>query len=312
MLTLGVETSCDETSVAVVDDQMRILSNVIISQIDTHKQYGGVVPEIAARQHITNIMPVLDEALRKAQIKVTDLDQVAATTHPGLPGAVMVGRVFGYSLAGALKVPFAAVNHLHGHIASLKLSNPNLRPPMLCLLVSGGHTLLYLVNADWTTELLVTTTDDAIGEAFDKVARVLGMPYPGGPQIAHRADMTTEFTPFISKFPKENFSYSGLKTAVLNYVNHERQLGHALNISQICANFQYCAVAQLVTKCQALLKKYQIKTLGICGGVAANQYLREQFSNLCAKLNVKLFLPKPELCGDNAAMIAAAALLGIK
>ena len=312
MLTLGVETSCDETSVAVIDEQMQILSNVIISQIDIHKQYGGVVPEIASRKHITNIMPVLDDALRNAKVKITDIDQVAATTQPGLPGAVMVGRVFGYSLAGALNVPFVPVNHLHGHIASLKLSNPDLQPPMLCLLVSGGHTLVYLIDEHWQTQLLVTTADDAIGEAFDKVARVLGMPYPGGPQIARMAVGQTDFVPFISKFPKDNFSYSGLKTAVLNYVNRERQLGHQLNVPQICANFQYCAVSQLLTKCKALLKQYRVPSLGICGGVSANQYLREEFANLCAELGVKLYLPKPELCGDNAAMIAAAARLNIK
>lgn len=312
MLTLGVETSCDETSVAVVDERMRILSNVIISQIDIHQQYGGVVPEIASRQHVANIMPVLDEAMRKAQIKITDIQQVAATTRPGLPGAVMVGRVFGDSLATALKVPFVGVNHLHGHIASLKLSNSDLRPPMLCLLISGGHTAVYLLDDTWTTQLLCTTTDDAIGEAFDKVARVLGMPYPGGPKIARMADMTANFTPFITRFPKENFSYSGLKTAVLNYVNHEQQVGHRLNIPQICANFQYCAVEQLLCKIKVLLKEHHVQNLGICGGVAANQYLREQFTNLCDEQGVRLYLPRLELCGDNAAMIAAAALLGIK
>lgn len=312
MLFLGIESSCDETSVAVINDHFEILSNVIISQIDIHKQYGGVVPEIAARNHIENVLPVLDEALNKAQVKMQDIDVVAATTQPGLPGAVMVGRVFGESVATARNVPFVPVNHLHGHIASLRLSNPDLVPPFLCLLVSGGHTAIYSVDEQWQTKLLITTADDAIGEAFDKVARVLGMPYPGGPQIAKHADMNLEFSPFLTKFPKAVFSYSGLKTAVLNYVNREKQLGNTLNVPQICANFQFCAVEQLLAKSIELIKKHQVKTFGICGGVSANAYLREKFTAECARLGVKLFLPKPELCGDNAAMIAAAAVLNIK
>lgn len=312
MLTLGIETSCDETSVAVIDDQFRILSNVIISQIEIHQAFGGVVPEIAARNHIENILPVLDEALRKANLTIDMIDQVAATTQPGLPGAVMVGRVFGQSLANALNVPFVSVNHLHGHMASLRLSNPDLQPPMLCLLVSGGHTILYQVNDQWETQMLCTTADDAVGEAFDKVARVLGLSYPGGPKIAQTADMKATFTPILNKFPKNTFSYSGLKTAVLNYINHEKQKGTPLDLPQICANFQYCAVNQLLTQTRNYLQQTQIKTLGICGGVSANQYLREQFTALCNELGVQLYLPTPALCGDNAAMIAAAAVLGIK
>lgn len=312
MLTLGVETSCDETSVAVIDEQFKILSNVIISQIDIHQAFGGVVPEIAARNHIENILPVLDQALQQAQITPQQIDQVAATTQPGLPGAVMVGRVFGKSLANALDVPFVAVNHLHGHMASLRLSNPDLQPPMLCLLVSGGHTILYQVNENWETKMLCTTADDAVGEAFDKVARVLGLAYPGGPKISAHANMNLEFTPILTKFPKNAFSYSGLKTAVLNYINHLKQKGNPVDLAEICANFQYCAVLQLLTRTREYLAQTGIKTLGICGGVSANRYLREQFQKLCQEMGVKLFLPKPELCGDNAAMIAAAAVLGIK
>lgn len=312
MLTLGIETSCDETSVAVIDDQFKILSNVINSQIEIHKEFGGVVPEIAARNHIENILPVLDEALRKANLTLDQINQVAATTQPGLPGAVMVGRVFGKSLANALGVPFLSVNHLHGHMASLRLSNPGLQPPMLCLLVSGGHTILYRVNEKWETQMLCTTADDAVGESFDKVARVLGLPYPGGPKIAKNADMNLSFTPILNKFPKHTFSYSGLKTAVLNYINQVKQKGNSLNIPEICANFQYCAINQLIERTREFLKLTQIKTLGICGGVSANQYLREQFATMCDGLGVKLYLPIPILCGDNAAMIAAAAVLGIK
>ncbi|MCM1403928.1 MAG: tRNA (adenosine(37)-N6)-threonylcarbamoyltransferase complex transferase subunit TsaD [Prevotella sp.] len=312
MLTLGIETSCDETSVAIVDDQFKIRSNVIISQIEIHQAFGGVVPEIAARNHIENILPVLDEALRKANLTLDMIDQVAATTQPGLPGAVMVGRVFGQSLANALDVPFVAVNHLHGHMASLRLSNPTLRPPMLCLLVSGGHTILYQVNEAWETQMLCTTADDAVGEAFDKVARVLGLSYPGGPKIAQTADMNLSFTPILHQFPKNTFSYSGLKTAVLNYINREKQKGNQLNLPEICANFQFCAVTQLLNQTRNWLQKTQIKTLGICGGVSANQYLREKFTALCKEMGVRLYLPEPSLCGDNAAMVAAAALLKIK
>lgn len=312
MLTLGIETSCDETSVAVIDDQFQILSNVIISQIEIHQAFGGVVPEIAARNHIENILPVLDEALRKANLTLDQIDQIAATTEPGLPGAVMVGRVFGKSLANALNIPFVSVNHLHGHMASLRLSHADIKPPMLCLLVSGGHTILYQVNERWETKVLCTTADDAVGEAFDKVARVLGLTYPGGPKISQNADMSLSFTPILNKFPKNTFSYSGLKTAVLNYINRAKQKGNTLDIAEICANFQFCAVSQLLIRTREYLQTTGIKTLGICGGVSANQYLREQFQVMCDELGVKLYLPKSELCGDNAAMIAAAAVLGIK
>ncbi len=312
MLTLGIETSCDETSVAVVDDQFKILSNVIISQIDIHKAFGGVVPEIAARNHIENILPVLDEALKQANISIEQIDQVAATTEPGLPGAVMVGRVFGKSLANALHIPFLSINHLHGHMSSLRLSNPDIKPPFLCLLVSGGHTILYQVNVNWETQILCTTADDAVGEAFDKVARVLGLKYPGGPKVAQVADMSLSFTPILNKFPKECFSYSGLKTAVLNLINREKQKGNDINMPQLCANFQYCAINQLLNKTREFLLETKIKTLGICGGVSANQYLRDEFTKMCNELEVKLFLPNPNLCGDNAAMIAAAGLLNIK
>lgn len=312
MLTLGIETSCDETSVAVIDENFQILSNVIISQIEIHQVFGGVVPEIAARSHIENILPVLDEALKKANLTLDMIDQVTATTQPGLPGAVMVGRVFGQSLANALNVPFIAVNHLHGHMASLRLSNPDLEPPMMCLLVSGGHTILYQVNQKWETQVLCTTVDDAVGEAFDKVARVLGLAYPGGPKISQTADMNLEFTPILNKFPKNSFSYSGLKTAVLNHINREKQKGNDLDLPRICANFQYCAVSQLLSQTRNFLQQTQIKTFGICGGVSANKYLREEFAKLCQELGVRLFLPKLDLCGDNAAMIAAAGLLGIK
>jgi N6-L-threonylcarbamoyladenine synthase len=311
-LVLGVETSCDETAIAVVDEDLNILSNVVSSQIDIHKQFGGVVPEIASRNHIENIIPVLDSALKSAGAELKNISRICATAEPGLPGAVMVGRTVGESLACALNIPYEPVNHLHGHIGSLKLSNPDLIPPFMCLLVSGGHTSLYMVEKNWKTKLLLATADDAAGESFDKVARVLGFDYPGGPKISAAASgYAGEIIPFVSKSPHDKFSFSGLKTAVLNFVNKERQSGRQLNIPQICASFEYCAVAQLAARSTDFIKKYRVKSFGICGGVSANKYLRSQMEAVCHELGVRLFLPETELCGDNAAMIAAAGILHI-
>ncbi len=312
MYILGIETSCDETSVAIVDDKFNILSNVVSSQIDIHKQYGGVVPEIASRNHIENIMPVLDEALSTAGLKINDIDAVAATVEPGLPGAVMVGRTMGESLAFALDKPYRAVNHLYGHIASLKLTNKDLEPPFLCLLVSGGHTSIYYVKKDWKTELLISTADDAVGESYDKVSRVLGLGYPGGPAVSKMTKDNYSMPPFVSKSPVDKFSFSGLKTAVLNFVNKEQQKGNKLDITEICSNFSDCAINQLLARSIEKIKKYKVKSFGICGGVSANKELRKRFSDACENLNVKLFLPSSDLCGDNAAMIAAASILQIK
>jgi N6-L-threonylcarbamoyladenine synthase len=348
-LYLGIETSCDETSVAVVDCEARVgsgkraetsvavvdceartgapggrntaltvLSNIVYSQTEIHKQYGGVVPEIASRNHTENIIPALDAAIKKAGIKISQIRAVAATVEPGLPGAVMVGRTVGESLGTVLNVPFIPVNHLYGHIASLKLSHSGLEPPFLCLLVSGGHTAIYSVadtrknSGGWRVKLLLCTADDAVGEAFDKVARVLELPYPGGPKIEKEADkFNGELIKFVGHFPKDKFSYSGLKTAVINYVNTFRRACRTLNIPQICASFQNAAVGQLLFHSINLIKKYRIKCFGVCGGVAANAYLRRQFGGECEKRGIKLFLPDQELCGDNAAMIAAAAAIEI-
>jgi N6-L-threonylcarbamoyladenine synthase len=337
-LYLGVETSCDETSVAVVDGDFNILSNIVSSQIDIHKQYGGVVPEIASRNHIENIIPVLDTALKTADVTLPQIRKVYATAEPGLPGAVMVGRTAAESLATALKVEYVPINHLYGHIGSLKLSNKDLQPPFMALLVSGGHTAIYMVWADWKTKLLLATADDAVGECFDKVGRMLGMDYPAGAKISKEAEKYTEeykkrytekyaerynekptekhnneneYISFVSKLPKDGFSFSGLKTAVMNFINTERMAGRELNIPKICYSFQKCVTDQLINRTITEIKKHRIVRFGICGGVAVNKYLRERMQNECEKLGVQLYVPLPELCGDNGAMIAAAGILNI-
>jgi len=322
MLTLAFETSCDETAVAVVSwsgldkqslgfanrfvadaprNDVVVLSNVVASQIDIHQRFGGVVPEVASRNHLLAIESVTEEALRRAGVSLGEITQVAATTHPGLPGAVMVGRVFAESVATALGLPFREVNHVVGHIASCVLTNPQLRPPFMALVVSGGHTALYKVQSFKSIKLVATTTDDACGEAFDKVAKVLGLSYPGGPQIAKLAaefkgESDLVFMPSKNYKKDSNFSYSGLKTAVLNYVNKRKQKGEELNLPEICFAFQREAIGQLVSK----IPKTNLP-LAISGGVAANEYLRQQFPDAV--------FPDVSLCGDNAAMVGAAAIL---
>ncbi|MDR0383713.1 MAG: tRNA (adenosine(37)-N6)-threonylcarbamoyltransferase complex transferase subunit TsaD [Christensenellaceae bacterium] len=293
-IILGIETSCDETSAAVVAygaGKFQVLSNVISSQIDTHKQYGGVIPEIASRMHCENIIPVLEIALQKANVTLDEITMICATKEPGLPGAVMVGRVFGESLAAALDVPYAAVNHLSGHIASLYLSN-SMPSKYKCLLVSGGHTQLYEVrekNGKLNVKLLIQTADDAVGECFDKVGRKLGLEYPAGEKISKLAK---EWHGEIIKFCEiKKLSYSGLKTSVLNYINAVRQKGEAINLSQICKSFEVAAIGQLL----------RLKPDAVCGGVSANSYLRECLPNA--------YFPLGELCGDNGVMIAAAGVL---
>lgn len=331
---LGIETSCDETSVAVIDEDLKILSNVVSSQIDIHKEFGGVIPEIAARNHVKIIDKVFERAIRDAGIRTSQLKMVAATTHPGLPGAVMVGRVFAESVAVALDIPFVPVNHIHGHIASVPLSLSQTRDfdfLMLCtekylsLVVSGGHTALYLVNhkAKQPIKLLERTTDDAVGEAFDKIAKVLGLAYPGGPEIAREAekyigDLTAvdlikgePFVTFVHRpnYARPNFSYSGLKTAVLNYVNKQRQLGLEINVPHIAASFQNEAVAQLVVKSILKLRETKTNILTVSGGVSANEFLRVALENECEGIGADVLFPAHNLTTDNAAMIAAAATL---
>ncbi|MDR0976123.1 MAG: tRNA (adenosine(37)-N6)-threonylcarbamoyltransferase complex transferase subunit TsaD [Christensenellaceae bacterium] len=310
---LGVETSCDETSVAVVSGYGDILSNVIASQIDIHARYGGVVPEIASRNHVGAIVPCFNEALKIAGIKSGDITAVCATTEPGLPGAVMVGRVFGASLANALNVPFKQINHIAGHIASVFLSNKNLVPPCLAVVVSGGHTSIYEVDGKFNASLLAATQDDACGEAFDKVAKVLGLEYPGGPKVSKIAE---EYEGELMRFTQTNFlkteiSFSGLKTAVLNYVNTKKQKGEEIDLPFICSSFEAEAIEQLITKIGQYIRKTGIKTVCLCGGVSANWRLCAAAEKVCKAFGARLYLPAAELTGDNGAMIAGAGLLGI-
>ena len=305
--TLAIETSCDETCAAVVeqlaDGGLTVLSNVVSSQIDIHKLYGGVVPEVASRNHLLAIENVYNQALMQAGVKIEQISQIAATTHPGLVGAVMVGRVFAESLALARGVPFISVNHLAGHIASVVLSNPTLKPPFVCLVVSGGHTSLYKVQSYKNIKILGHTMDDACGEAFDKVAKVLGLGYPGGPAVSRVAAKESDIQ-LVTKanYARDlNFSYSGLKSAVINYVHKIKQAKQEPNIADICVAFQSEAIKQLVVKCNNARGKLP---LAVCGGVSANKYLRSQLPDA--------LFPDISLCGDNAAMIAAAAVLGLR
>jgi len=308
---LGIETSCDETAAAVVTGEGEILSNVIASQMDIHAAFGGVVPEIAARNHVGIIDKVVEQALSKANISASQVTHVAATVEPGLPGAVMIGRVFARSLATALGVPFIPVNHVHGHIASVRATQGL---PHLALVVSGGHTSLFEVNAGAGAAplLLEQTLDDAVGEAFDKVARVLGIGFPGGPAIEKlaREYQGTDTIQFVKQpnYRTHGFSYSGLKTAVINYLHRRGAAPAPDELRQICHSFQVEAFGQIIHK----LRKYLCKggnlapVLGVSGGVAINKYfqqlLRREFPG------AEIHFPPNELCGDNAAMIAMSAI----
>jgi N6-L-threonylcarbamoyladenine synthase len=322
-LILAFESSCDETCAAVVrvrGNEIEVLSNIISSQIEIHKLYGGVVPEIASRNHAMAILGVCQEALSAAGIKLTDVTEVAATTEPGLRGAVMVGQVFGEGLAAALKIPFRAINHLEAHISSIACKKLGekievAKPPFVALLVSGGHTSLYRVQEWKKIQQITETVDDACGEAFDKVAKFLGLPYPGGVQIEKLAREYEEsggrdfiqFVKFAKSAGKKIFSFSGLKTAVVTHVNREKAAGRTINIAQIAASFQREAVAQLVAITLDALKKSHLKTLAVCGGVSANAYLRAALENAVSALGVRVIFPAMQFCTDNAAMVGVCA-----
>ena len=306
MLVLGIETSCDETAAAVVCDGRLVLSNIIASQIDIHREYGGVVPEIASRKHIENIGPVVDAALKQANICKSQIEAIAVTKGPGLVGALLVGLSYGKALSYALKKPLIGVNHIEGHIyANLLDSNPI--QPFICLVASGGHTHLLLVTDNWEIEVLGRTKDDAVGEAYDKTARALGLPYPGGPAIDALAN---EGNPNAIPFPRAiseemNFSFSGLKSAVLNYLNKQNMLGLGYSKADVAASFQQAAVDVLTKKAVSACNRRHIKTLALAGGVASNSALRQAMRTACDKFNITLFVPPPVYCTDNAAMIAS-------
>ncbi len=319
MYILGLESSCDETSAAVVemsDTGRRICSNIVASQIDVHRLYGGVVPEIASRAHIEAISKITYEALSEAGITLSDVGAVGVTAFPGLIGALLVGVNFAKSLAFANDIPLVAVNHVHGHVSAALLSEPDIEPPFLALVVSGGHTSIYKVNSFTDYEEIGSTRDDAVGESFDKVGRVIGMPYPGGAALdalAYEGDMKAiSFpSPAISG-DNLDFSFSGLKTAALNYINQKEQRGEELPCADIAASYTYAVTNAVRKKLSMALDITGMKTLVMAGGVAANSHLRKSTEELCRGRGVRFVCPPRELCGDNAAMIAAAAYYEFK
>lgn len=310
MKVLAVESSCDETSVAVVEDGREVYSNVIASQIDTHKKFGGVVPEIASRQHVEAINTVLKEGLDQAGVKLEDIDIIAATKGPGLIGALLVGLSAGKALALATGKPFVGVNHIVGHVCANYISFKNLEPPFIGLIISGGHTYLIEVKDYVDFTLHGRTVDDAVGEAFDKVARSLGLAYPGGPLIdalAKKGKETIEFPRVMIKEDNYNFSFSGLKTAVLNYLNSTRLRGKEIVTEDVCKSFQEAVVDVLLDKSFRLAREKNMDKIVLCGGVSANSRIREAFEERGREENIKIFYPELKLCTDNAAMIASAA-----
>ncbi len=307
MIILAVETSCDETSVAIVKNGKEVLSNVVLSQIDIHKVFGGVVPEIASRNHIRYLNDVLDEALKKANMTPKEIDLVAVTEGPGLIGALLIGINGASAFAYANGIPLIGINHLHGHIYAASIDN-ELKFPALILLVSGGHTELIYATDHFDFKVIGQTYDDAVGEAYDKVARVLGLSYPGGPIIDRLAQKGNP----VHKFPRPvidsddlNFSFSGLKSSVINFVHNNQQKGVEVDVKDVSASFQEAVVDVLINKTKEALKKYPAKQLIIGGGVAANKGLRDRvFKEIDS---VEIIIPKMEYCTDNAAMIGAAA-----
>ncbi len=307
---LGIESSCDETAAAVVEGGRKVLSNVISSQIDIHTVYGGVVPEIASRMHCEEINGVIRLALKQAGLGFADLDAIAVTKGPGLVGALLVGVSEAKALSYALGKPLVGVNHIEGHIAANYISHPELEPPYVCLVVSGGHTHLAVVRDYRSFELVGRTRDDAAGETFDKVARAVGLGYPGGPKVDKAA---REGNPHAIEFPRGevrdhpyDFSFSGLKSAVLNHINLANMKGEAINVADLTASFQQSVVESLVSRTVKCAESFGIRKVAIAGGVSSNTALRSQMAAACAQRGIECLYPEPVYCTDNAAMIASA------
>lgn len=314
MIVLGIESSCDETAAAVVKNGRIISSNIISSQIDVHKKYGGVVPEVASRKHLEIISQVVKDALKEANVNIEEIDLIGATRGPGLIGALLVGLSYGKALAFGNDIPFVGVNHMEGHISANYLDT-ELKPPFISLVVSGGHTYLIHIKSYIDFEVLGRTRDDAAGEAYDKVARSLGLGYPGGPYIDDLAKKGIETIEFPRVMLKENhydFSFSGLKTAVLNYINSQKMKGEEIVIENVAKSFQEAILDVLVGKTMKLSKELNIKTIAISGGVSANDGLRNRFFELEKTEGIKSYFPEKILSTDNAAMIAAAAFYQYK
>lgn len=311
MNILAIESSCDETAAAVVADGRRVCSNIVSTQIDLHRIYGGVVPEIASRKHIESIDTVVEQALEAADCALEQIDAIAVTAFPGLIGALLVGVNFAKGLAFASGKPLVPVHHIRGHIAANYIAYPDLEPPFLCLVVSGGHTNLVLVEDYTSLRILGRTRDDAAGECFDKVARVLGLPYPGGVSLDRLTAQTA--APGRYRFPHAkvadcplDFSFSGLKTAAINLIHNAEQKGEPLDPQEFGADFSDALVGELVSRLALALEETGARTVAIAGGVSANSRLRAAAEALCAERGLRLCLPPLSLCGDNAAMIGAA------
>ncbi|MBL4935752.1 tRNA (adenosine(37)-N6)-threonylcarbamoyltransferase complex transferase subunit TsaD [Clostridium sp. YIM B02515] len=308
---LAIETSCDETSAAIVVNGREVLSNIIASQIDIHTKFGGVVPEVASRMHIEVISAVVQEALDKAELKLTDIDAVGVTYGPGLVGALLVGMQYAKSLAYSIGKPLIGVNHIEGHICANFIEHKDLKPPFVCLVVSGGHSFIVYMKAFGEFEVIGQTRDDAAGEAYDKVARAIGLGYPGGPKIDK---LSKEGNADAIKFPRANFhddtldfSFSGLKSAVLNYLNKAEMTGQQINRADVAASFQKALVDVLVDNVIKTCKMKEVDKIAIAGGVASNSTLRATLIKEGQKHGIKILFPAPVLCTDNAAMIGSAA-----
>ncbi|WP_368488961.1 tRNA (adenosine(37)-N6)-threonylcarbamoyltransferase complex transferase subunit TsaD [Clostridium sp. BJN0013] len=309
---LAIESSCDETSAAVVVNGRSVLSNIISSQIDIHKKFGGVVPEVASRKHIEVISVVVEQALEEAKVTFKDIDAIGVTYGPGLVGALLVGLQYAKALAYALNKPLIGVNHIEGHISANFIQYKNLKPPFVCLVVSGGHTYLVYMKDYGKFEVLGQTRDDAAGEAYDKIARAIGLGYPGGPKVDKIA---REGNPDAIKFPRANFhdnksldfSFSGLKSSVLNYLNQKSMKKEDVNKADIAASFQKAVVSFLVDNSLRACKLKNVNKIAIAGGVASNTCLRDTFKSQGSKNKIDVLFPEPMLCTDNAAMIGSAA-----
>lgn len=311
MRILAIETSCDETAAAVVDDGRKVLSNVISSQIELHRLYGGVVPEIASRKHIERINQVIEQALDDADTTLEEIDAVGVTYGPGLVGALLVGVAEAKAISYARGLPLVGVHHIEGHISANYIEHLELEPPFLCLVVSGGHTQLAIVEDYGELRILGSTRDDAAGEAFDKVARAIGLPYPGGPEIDRLAK---EGNPQAIRFPRAridgapyDFSFSGVKSAVLNYLNQNKMRSKEISKADLAASFQYSVVQVLVEHTLRAAEEYHMDCVAMAGGVAANGCLRDAMAKACQEAKITLYYPSPVYCTDNAAMIGVAA-----